>query len=116
MSDGNVFFGGVPTEPDVRKLVDRFGTPEPGIIAHEDVEAVLGHGRLTSRYRTVVWVWRRRLFRQSNIDMIAEPGVGFRVLTSGERVDVCVRDLGQTVTKLRRGGRRHASIPSTPSI
>lgn len=82
-----VHFGGVPTDGDVRNLMEHFGQLKPGDeIAHEDVEQVLHSTRNTSRYRTVTGAWRKKLMREHNCDVAAVPGVGFRCLTDAERV------------------------------
>jgi len=82
-----VYFGGVPTDGDVRNLMDHFGQPKPGDeIPHEEVEAVLHSTREASRYRTVTTAWRKKMLREHNVDLSALPGVGFRCLTDAERV------------------------------
>src|SRR5262245_53413982 len=96
------YFGGIPTEPDVRRLMDRFCAPEPGVIPHEEIEKEIREESDSSRYRTIVSAWRRRLRREHNIDTSAEPGHGIRILTEPERVDVSKRDLGRGVRGIVR--------------
>lgn len=100
-----VYFGGVPTEPDVQKLVDKFGVPAPGVIAHADLEKVLGLTVKESRYRTVVGAWRGRLLREHNVASVAAIGEGIRILTEPERVEYGRRTFGLTARKVVRNHR-----------
>lgn len=84
----SVFHGGVPTEPDVKKLLEAFAEKATGSeITHEEVEQVLGISRNANRYRIVVEAWRSHQFKQNNIEIGALRGVGFKYLLPGERVD-----------------------------
>lgn len=95
------FFGGVPTAPDVEKLLEHFGVPQPGVITYSDLSEVLGMRWRTARFRSVVDAWRHRLRREHNISTRAELGEGIRILAEHERADVA-RD------QLRRGARSSA--------
>jgi len=86
MNTTKMFFGGVPVAPDVKKLLDHFGIPTPGFIAHEEVEPVLGVGRNQSRYRTVTRAWCDALWDKHNVRQIGCPG-GFKTLMPEERLD-----------------------------
>lgn len=104
------YFGGIPTEPDVKKLLAQI-TVEPGqLVEHEAIEEVTGLTRGTSRYRTVVTAWQRRLFRDENLDTDAVSGQGIRVLMEGERVHVSVRDFGRGVRRIGRSLRRISAV------
>ena len=81
---GGLYFGGVPTAPDVERLIEAFGVPEPGLIEHGRIEAVIHENHGTRRYDTVVKKWRERLFKEHNVATWAEPGDGVRVLTAQE--------------------------------
>lgn len=102
---------GVPCGPDVRKLLDAFGAPQPGDqIEHTEVEDALGTIRYRSeRYKTVVAAWRKTLLEKHNVDLQAVPGVGYRALNDEERVDAGVtgskRGLRQIVRSTRRSDR-----------
>jgi hypothetical protein len=94
---------GVPTEPDVRRLDEAFPALEIGdVIQHEAIEAVLGIGRKTFRYKTVVNAWRRRMEAERNIVLGAVIGEGYRVLTDAERVECGggkLRSAGRATTR-----------------
>lgn len=111
-----VHVGGVPTDPEVRRLKDRYadvarlrGTTIP----HDDVEELIGVSRHSSRYKTVTDRWRRHVERETGVVISGQGeaiGVGFRVLTHAEQVTFGV---AQRVGAGRRIVRWHASIANT---
>jgi len=105
-----VFGGGIPWGPDVRKLLDKFGTPEPGLITHEEIGEEIGEDWRSARYRGVVSSWRKHLWSEMNIDTHAESGEGIRILTEVERVECTTRDFRGVVRKTRRAYTRGGSI------
>lgn len=100
------YFGGIPMEPQVRKLLDTFGSPEPGIIRHDQIETVIGENRRSSRYQSIVVAWRKRMFKEQNIDSDAVRGVGVKILTESERVDVSGKDFGRASKRVVRSHHR----------
>lgn len=104
MKQAKPFFGGIPTGPDVKKLMDAYGVPAPGLVSHEALEGILTLDRDASRYRTIVHAWRSRLLRENNVASIAVPGEGIRFLTEPERVEQGRRLLGLSA---RQVGRVH---------
>lgn len=97
---GRMFFGGIPTEPDVRRLMDRFGDPGPGmLIEYETLEKEIGKPRTSSRFRTVVSAWRARLLKEHNRVGMAVPSRGIRILREEERA-------GHAASGHRRGVRQ----------
>ncbi len=80
------FFGGIPTKPDVEKLMDHFSVQEGDVIEHENIIAVIGVEPSSNRYRNVVNAWRKALLTQKNLLLVAIPSVGYKVLTPTERV------------------------------
>jgi hypothetical protein len=84
----NVFFGGVPTEPDVEKLRKEWPEEElePGdIIPYDEVCSIIGVKFRQSRFRTVTNAWRKMVEEETNIIIGTEPSVGFRVLSESEK-------------------------------
>lgn len=105
------FFGGIPTDSDVKKLLEAFPDIKPGeMITYTQVAEVIRVKYGTSRFRTVTTAWRKTLLRTNNFILEAVPGQGFRRRTelersqkdrSGWRQDQSraarkVRDLGRT--------------------
>jgi hypothetical protein len=113
MSKATAFFGGVPWEPDVRRLLNAFGTPKPGLITHEKIEAVIDADWRSDRYRGVVGAWRKHLRREMNIDTDADPGKGIRILTERERIEVTTRDFRGVVRKTRKTFIRGGAVEVT---
>lgn len=95
-----LFFGGVPTAPDVERIVKAIGIPEPGLIPHSALEEIVGCGYRSARYRSVVSAWRTRLRKEHNIGTDAEPGEGIRVLTA--------KEWSERQSRQHRGAVRHA--------
>jgi len=108
--NGKVFFGGLPTEMDVKKLLDRFGSPGPGLIPYEELEAVLGISWRTGRFRLIVKNWRRAMFREMNIDTAISPSAGVQVLQEWERVHVSHKDLKRSIRCARRSYVRVSAV------
>jgi hypothetical protein len=80
-------FGGIPTDIDVRRLLDRFGVPKPGtIITYKEIGAVLKLSHKDSRFWSVTCAWRNQLWRQNNRVSSAIPNEAFEFLDSHQRV------------------------------
>jgi len=102
-----VFFGGIPTSSDVRKLNEAFGVPAIGAeFTHDQVAEATGIAKEKNRYRTVVSAWRAQLLRDHNIDLGSVPGFGFRALDAGERISAGIKGVRQGVRKQLRAIRR----------
>ena len=112
MNDARLFFGGIPTAPDVKKLEDRFGILKAGtLISHAELSSCIGVPWKSTRYRSVVESWRKKLMREHNIDTGAEPSVGIRILTGPERIAASEADFGSAVKKTRKAVKRIVPIP-----
>lgn len=82
------FFAGLPTEIDVRALVERFGVPEVGaVIGYPEVEAVIKCKHGSYRWGTVTHAWRKQLYKLHNVVFRARDGE-FTALNAEERVDL----------------------------
>ncbi len=85
-------FAGMPTKPDVDRLMEHFGIPkEDQLLPWGDIEGVIGHRRGTHRFATVLSAWRRRLFREHNVVLDSVPGEGLVALSPDGRVEFGVR-------------------------
>lgn len=103
MSKQRLFLGGLPTEPDVRKLIDAFPRLEPGAeISHAEIAKVIGVDRDSDRYRTVTNAWRRLLKKDHNVRLKALPGVGFKSIDGMERVIDNMHGFTQGARKIRK--------------
>jgi hypothetical protein len=101
-------FRGMPSGPDVRKLLDAFGALQPGLqITHAEMEDALVTVRYGSqRYKTVVAAWRKTLLDRHNIDIQSVPGIGYRVLNDEERVDAGLSGSKRGLREIVRSARR----------
>jgi len=103
--EGKIGFGGMPTDAEVRQLMERFGVPTEGEeISYDAITEVIGYGNNPNRWRTVVAAWRKRLFRDSNIIMRAGGGM-FVVLDPAARVDHSISGMKAGARKVRRSER-----------
>ncbi|CUW38817.1 protein of unknown function [Magnetospirillum sp. XM-1] len=102
----SVFFGGVPTDPDVRAIREAYpeaDLPVGMVIPYHDVAGLLGVSVNSKRFRTVTWRWRRRVEAETDSLVIGvEKGVGFKVLSASEKLDASVAKLGSAVKAARR--------------
>lgn len=102
-----LFEGGVPTEPDVKRLLAAFpGLKRGQLVTHAEIEEALGCDHRTSRYRGVVKSWKRKVLNESNLDLQAVPGVGLRVLDEYERVTESARDYRRGIKTVGRAAKR----------
>ena len=89
MSDSNggrMFFRGVPTEPDVIRLVNAFGVPsETDPIRYEEAARVIGSPVRSNRFRTVTTAWRKQVKAAHGVLVMARDGA-FRARKPGERI------------------------------
>lgn len=103
---GRVYFGGVPTEPDVKKLLERFDVEDmiPGYeIKYSEVSEVIGQPKEASRWRTVTTAWRKRLENDRGIFLGCDKEKGcFYVLSEGGKVDLSGSKLQSAATAAKR--------------
>lgn len=110
----HMYFGGVPTAIEVDKLLKTYSTVEVGrIITHEEIEALVGveRARNLSRYHTITTRFAAKIFRQYNVRLLSLRGVGYRVLSPNERVDLSIDSAGSAVRHLGRALRDVVSAP-----
>ena len=106
-----IFHGGVPTDIDVRILMDKYGVPEIGKeITWVELNEVL-HNPEKNRFNAVVGSWRKKLLREYSIEMIAVRGVGLRAGTAAERIERRVKEIDINRRASNRVVKRIAFIP-----
>lgn len=109
----NLFFGGVPTEPDVKKLLEAWPLEQLNrdrgkVITHKEIARVIEEAVRSNRYRTVVTAWRKHLETNADVSLriVAERSVGYRVLHEHERTDHGLRDAKTATRGLKRAAVR----------
>lgn len=100
-----VFSGAVPTEPDVRKISEAIGVPEEGaLIAKTEISDITGLEADTYRWKTVVTAWRKKLYREHNVVLVAVPREGYRVADPLARVMLSGSKLKSGLRHVKRAG------------
>lgn len=104
-----LYFGGIPTKVDVDKLIEEFKNYKEGdLIPYESIEETISEKRKSFRWASVVTAWRKRLYRENNMLLIAEANKGFLIANPEERITHCAGMVNQGKRKIFRG----ASIAS----
>ena len=78
-----LFFGGVPTGPEVDRLMAGVEIIPGNRVPYQDVEQLTGVKANEHRFRTVTNAWRKRVFREKALEIKAEGGC-FVILTPDE--------------------------------
>lgn len=111
MKEVGPYFGGVPIAPDVKKLMEHYGTPEAGkLISYDELSEVLGIHRDKNRFKTVLYKWRKEMEEERNVVFVAEAGKGLRRLKEPDRVDYAAKELGWASKRTIRAHRRATLI------
>ncbi len=106
-----MYFGGLPTEPDVQRLCTAVD-PTPGTeITYDQLAALLEIDKHSRRFRTILRAWRHHLFDESNVDTKAIPGHAIRFLLAPERTEESVTTALIGMRKLGRAYRRNQATP-----
>ena len=101
----NLYFGGIPTEPDVKKLRAAYAEPKDGdLITYEDVEELLAvnHRTQRARWQAITNRWRRLHEHETGQVIGCEPGVGFKALRDGEKLEAGVGKVRHVFKTVRR--------------
>jgi hypothetical protein len=104
---GKMFDGGLPTSPDVDKLIEKYGVPGDGFTVEYDelaelIEAPVG----SNRFRGVIARWRRRLERDHNVLLEAMWGSHYQYAGPKRRVDICGSQFKAGARKVEKAGVR----------
>jgi hypothetical protein len=105
MENSDLFLGGVPTAPDVEKLLSTIGIPTVGqLIGYSRITDVLALDLKESRFRTVTNAWRAQLYRQHNLLLEAVSRTGFKVLDGSQRITHSSKRFKRGLKGIRRAG------------
>lgn len=100
-----VFNAGIPTSPDIRKLMDQWPVLSDGQrITKGEIAEVISTPSDSFRWKTVVHQWRRKLFREQNVLLKAIPRVGYEVANPDERVGLAGAKYKSGLRHVRRAG------------
>lgn len=101
---------GLPTGPDVRKLMDTIDLAPDVVVSHERIADLISAKHGSDRYCVVVGAWKRRVFREHGLQIASERGVGYRVLTASGAISAAVNDFGRATKKIGRTAVHVAAI------
>jgi len=103
--DGSRYFGGVPTDIDIRRLRDAFPDSDLTVgrlIPYERVAEIIGHAVASNRFKTVTARWRRLIEKDAAVIIGTEAGKGFKVLDNREMLDVACGKQRSAVKSVKR--------------
>lgn len=98
---------GRPVAPQVRQLHEKFGVVKRGDkILNDDIANVIGEKWNSNRYRTVVHSWRKEVFENTGIWLVAMPRVGYEAPTDSLQVGNAARGHRASIRKFVRETRK----------
>ncbi len=99
--EASIYFGGLPTDFEIKKLQETYpptGMKKGQVILYEEIEDLLSLARQNGRFRTVTNRWRKKVEDEHGIILAPQRAEGFRVCDEGEK-------LGLATNKLKTAGR-----------
>jgi len=110
----NLFFGGIPTATDVKRIMDAYPveTLTSGkLIGYDEIGAVINEPVRSNRWRSVSNAWRKRLEDESSILIGCKPEKkAFVVLNDDEKVDQENRKYRGAMKGVRRSLKIHTLV------
>lgn len=97
-----MYFGGIPTSPDVNRIRESFPDSSLSVVTYEEIEKVLGCDRGTNRFKAVTNRWRKLVEKESGKVIGVEAGKGFKVLNETEKLDLGCQKFASAVRLGRR--------------
>lgn len=111
MSTARVFTGGVPTAPDVKRLIEKFGSPEPEtVIGYDAIATVIGAAYGSHRFTSVMTAWKATLLREHNVELGHIDGEAVVALTNEQRTEAAQKRFRQGGRQIGRSHRRALMI------
>lgn len=109
-----VFSAGVPTAPDVKRLIDLFGIPSIGTtITHDQIATAISSPYRSYRYNSVVNAWRKQLYTAHNIVLKGVAGQGYEALDNSKRIILSSTKYKHSLRGIRRAAGVAAKTEST---
>lgn len=100
-----VYRGGIPTDGDVKALMRAYPTENlvsGGIIPHNEIEELIKCRKYETRYRSITSRWRSIVLSESNVIIGVARGIGFKILTEPEKVDLSGAKLRMAANAMTR--------------
>lgn len=105
MDEEQLYFGGLPTEPDIKRIRDAFpddALQTGDIIPYSEVGDVIGYPYGSVRFRTVTNRWRKMVERDCGKVVHIEKNLGFRINTPSQNLELSGCKLKSAVRMARR--------------
>jgi hypothetical protein len=100
------YFGGMPTLPDITRIQKEYPSLSVGdFISYETLEKILQNEKNTLRFKTVVHSWRKKMMRENKIVLVPDPGIGLRVASPTERLDLSGRKIESGFRSIKMAAR-----------
>lgn len=105
MQKKDVFFCGIPTDSEIKKLSEMW--PESEMkqgdkYTYEDVEIIIGCGKKSSRFFVVTTRWRKIVEEKTGHVIGVDKGEGFKILTESEKLELSRQKLKESGRRARR--------------
>lgn len=97
----NVYKGGIPTKPDVDKLIKEFPPKAGLVVSYDEVAGCIGVEPTSNRFKTVTDRWRERVFAETGLRCYTR-GQAFRFLTADE----ALTSTGEDIARISRSAVR----------
>lgn len=110
MSEDSLFFGGMPTGPDVKKLNDRWPEPKQGDrFSYSEIERTIGISRNEGRFHSITNAWRADLQSKGFVSG-CERGKAFFIQTDKQVIKETFSDFVSVQKKFRRRRMKLSAI------
>jgi hypothetical protein len=105
MTETKYFRSGVPTAPDIVRIMDTIGVPVEGMkIPYETIESILGVTSKTHRWKSVTNAWREELLKKYGMTTKCE-GRHYIMQTDSERLTSGTDFLKSAVKKTEKAAQ-----------
>lgn len=100
-----MYFGGIPTEIDIKKLREAWPETKMKIgdkFTYSAIENLLGIKKESNRFKTITTRWRKIIEKQVGIILGPYEGIGFKVLSEHEKLELSGTKLRIAVNSTRK--------------
>lgn len=81
-----------PIDEELKKLVEATKEqPRGSLVKHSEIEAVTGLTRDVAPWQKLIRHWRNKMRATRQIEIISEPGIGYRLATVDEQMQLAMR-------------------------
>lgn len=114
MSDRTLYFGGMTTDPEVKRLRESFppATLSPdSTVSYARISEVIGVPHEAHRWKTIVGRWRKIIEKEDNVMLLAQAGKEcFVVATNRDRLHCGIEQMGHAKRRIGRAMVRVARV------